>query len=768
MKNQFIALLFCFCSSINIVLAQDCSNLSCSSNFTSEQVSLACCGDGNLDQGEECDGESSISKPADMSEDLWTKRSCGAPDSALSCQLIFPESQICGDGIINQASEECDLSAVRSGLVVPDGTGPAQLAGRICVAPGQSGECTFIYPTPTPTPSCIDTSGWSTNVAFTRYGLINRAWSESFPLGEAIPTNSDPGMDVLDLQNFVFATPNPAQVAMTRTLSASLATATPKSLSSGGGGASIVWPRPTSIPYTAPIMSPMPAGPTPVPTATPTRTPTPTPTSTPTPTPTFTPTSTPTPIPTSAWEVSVNSISYQKGVRNSNRALTGWTASAPLSGISLEADPNAYSVDPIINLSNSFGVTFKNLVKVDERCTVPFGCCDCHTGVDVYDTYLYHDSKVTASFILSNACGGPKTFTISGTYHAAKRIINDYETSPFDSPIALILDSNIKSIQHLPVSVVDFKLSETSSQTQKIIWYGSASTGLLVWDPENRGAVKDGRDLFGTWSFGKQWDSGYHALASLDTDSDGRLKDEELHGIKIWKDNNSNGTLDSSELYELTAFDISEISTESTDNYKNEIYDLGLLVNNQGYIVESSGGSGISFDWFVRKNDKDWHSLDKATSELEDQGFRLFEWNQVPLVYGNNKINGYLALNLDAVSPKGFAFSAVESAGSGGQSQSRYKIGKHPIKIQRNGKAFSLSFETSLGEKVMISTKYLDQELKGEQVVFDKTLAYSSFSSANDNKVNNQLKDKMNAVNLYPVEIRPAKTLPLIYEALLK
>jgi hypothetical protein len=69
-------------------------------------------------------------------------------------------------------------------------------------------------------------------------------------------------------------------------------------------------------------------------------------------------------------------------------------------------------------------------------------------------------------------------------------------------------------------------------------------TGLLVWDPQNKGEITSGRQLFGTATWWLLFPNGYAALDALDDDRDGVLSGSELRGVGVWFDKNGNGRSD--------------------------------------------------------------------------------------------------------------------------------------------------------------------------------------------------------------------------------
>lgn len=61
------------------------------------------------------------------------------------------------------------------------------------------------------------------------------------------------------------------------------------------------------------------------------------------------------------------------------------------------------------------------------------------------------------------------------------------------------------------------------------------SAAWLVWDPEGRGRIDSGLQLFGNVTFWLFWNDGYEALCALDDDGDGKLAGKELRHLALWK-----------------------------------------------------------------------------------------------------------------------------------------------------------------------------------------------------------------------------------------
>jgi hypothetical protein len=87
--------------------------------------------------------------------------------------------------------------------------------------------------------------------------------------------------------------------------------------------------------------------------------------------------------------------------------------------------------------------------------------------------------------------------------------------------------------------------------------------GWLVYDPKQTGQITSGLQLFGNVTFWMFWDDGYQVLSALDNNRDGQLTGDELNGLAIWHDANSNGISESGEVQPLAEWNIVALSCHS-------------------------------------------------------------------------------------------------------------------------------------------------------------------------------------------------------------
>ncbi|MDB6032251.1 MAG: hypothetical protein JWM16_2589 [Verrucomicrobiales bacterium] len=114
----------------------------------------------------------------------------------------------------------------------------------------------------------------------------------------------------------------------------------------------------------------------------------------------------------------------------------------------------------------------------------------------------------------------------------------------------------------------------------------------LVFDQSGKGQITSALQMFGNVTFWIFWSDGYQALAALDTDSDGVLKGDELDGLALWQDRNSNGVSEPGEVRPVSAYGIQSISC------KGEVSSTGAVWNPAG-VVFSNGTSRATYDWVV-------------------------------------------------------------------------------------------------------------------------------------------------------------------------
>jgi hypothetical protein len=126
------------------------------------------------------------------------------------------------------------------------------------------------------------------------------------------------------------------------------------------------------------------------------------------------------------------------------------------------------------------------------------------------------------------------------------------------------------------------------------------TTGILVWDPEKKGQIRSGRQMFGSVTWWLFFEDGYHALDALDDSRDGFLTGSELEGIRVWFDRNCDGISRPDEVVSLAELGIISISTKVSG------IDGGCPMSVSG-IRLSDGRTLPTYDWLTRPEEEESH-----------------------------------------------------------------------------------------------------------------------------------------------------------------
>ena len=89
------------------------------------------------------------------------------------------------------------------------------------------------------------------------------------------------------------------------------------------------------------------------------------------------------------------------------------------------------------------------------------------------------------------------------------------------------------------------------------------------------------------------WEDGYRALDALDDNRDGKLDGDELRGLAVWFDRNSNGRADAGEVVPVEKCGIRDISARATSK-------SGMSPCNSAGITLQDGSVLPTYDWVAQ------------------------------------------------------------------------------------------------------------------------------------------------------------------------
>ncbi len=197
---------------------------------------------------------------------------------------------------------------------------------------------------------------------------------------------------------------------------------------------------------------------------------------------------------------------------------------------------------------------------------------------------------------------------------AVQRLVKKYELKPGDEKMLDQIAADLKTMDEKPQAItpivmriegatprgladliaadatVRFDL-DADGEAEPRAWV-RPDTAILVWDPEHTGKIASGKQLFGNMTFFMLFSDGYRALDALDDNRDGQLAGDELSGLALWHDRNTNGI---SEPGEVTAVDESPIRSISAQTNGN---DSGHPMNKIGITLDDDS-TRPTWDWII-------------------------------------------------------------------------------------------------------------------------------------------------------------------------
>ncbi len=391
--------------------------------------------------------------------------------------------------------------------------------------------------------------------------------------------------------------------------------------------AALVLPTPTRTPTTTPT-STMTATVTATPTRTPTSTATLTSTPTRTPTRTATPTGTPTITHTPTRTATVTSTPTRTPTRTPTHTptRTATVTATPTRTPTRTATPAPTACPTVYKVMTGIGMTqtqkgFQSVSCMNahaQACNfgntttghanlLRFSCFMNRMGLS-YSTVWYQ----AGSYVPFVGGGGAWWFEFGNTHAANQTFYVTSDCQPVSAPSGACGISGTKYIgDHRYLTPISLEWSgaerRVESYTQFSLapavsgawytWRGSAEFPLLVYDPEQRGEVRDGTQLFGNYTFGKIWAHGFEALATLDVDGSGDLSGLELEPMALWFDVNRDGVVQPGEVVSAAAAGLKVLRLGIPEEVSGSI-DLRMR---RGFTRLTPQGevTGDAVDWFA-------------------------------------------------------------------------------------------------------------------------------------------------------------------------
>ena len=168
------------------------------------------------------------------------------------------------------------------------------------------------------------------------------------------------------------------------------------------------------------------------------------------------------------------------------------------------------------------------------------------------------------------------------------------------SPLVVDLDGDGKIETVSTDGNVHFDF-DSNQKIENSGWIGK-NEGFLVRDINGNGQIDNGTEMFGNHTVlqnGKNAVNGFEALKDLDSNGNGKFdaEDDVWSQVKVWRDANTNGIVDSGELLTLEQAGIESINLKY--DYQKEADENGNLEIQQGTFNRTDGTTGkVSDVWF--------------------------------------------------------------------------------------------------------------------------------------------------------------------------
>jgi VCBS repeat-containing protein len=209
-----------------------------------------------------------------------------------------------------------------------------------------------------------------------------------------------------------------------------------------------------------------------------------------------------------------------------------------------------------------------------------------------FDITAYANAQLQVRFGFSIGSSGVWTMS---SWNLDDILISGKAASLSD-PIILDLDHNGIALTSLEHGVV-FDINADGAQDH-IAWT-AGSDGILAFDVNGNGKIDNGSEIFSPDFAGGKYVDGLAALATLDTNHDGKVdaSDADFGKLLVWQDLNHDGVSDVGELSSLTDHAITSLSLDTT---ATDLHIDGQQVLAQGSYSLSDGSTGsfveVAFD----------------------------------------------------------------------------------------------------------------------------------------------------------------------------
>jgi|GEM_PF-1596160 Ca2+-binding RTX toxin-like protein len=146
------------------------------------------------------------------------------------------------------------------------------------------------------------------------------------------------------------------------------------------------------------------------------------------------------------------------------------------------------------------------------------------------------------------------------------QILDIYQNSDDESSCPIILDLDGDGVETLNMADTSVYFDHNRDGFAEATGWAGADDGILVRDLNGNGQIDNGGELFGdnTLVNGVRAANGFEALKALDNNKDGKFSsaDTAWNTVKVWKDSNSNGSVDTGEILTLAQAKVASINLD--------------------------------------------------------------------------------------------------------------------------------------------------------------------------------------------------------------